>query len=105
MYEERREESLQIMQETDHKRQKIAEVRFLAFVCGALASVLLGGWICGRWCFTPHDPPPHQPSNAQPQVVAYIDERLAELDEEKEELRAYQQLDKVREYFQIRVCL
>lgn len=30
------------------------------------------------------------------QVVAYIDERLAELDEEKEELRAYQQLDKAR---------
>lgn len=53
VYEERREESLQIMQETDHKRQKIAE------------------------------------------VVEYIDERLAELDEEKEELRAYQQLDKV----------
>lgn len=26
VYEERREESLQIMQETDHKRQKIAEV-------------------------------------------------------------------------------
>lgn len=54
VYEERREESLQIMQETDHKRQKIAE------------------------------------------VVEYIDERLAELDEEKEELRAYQQLDKDR---------
>lgn len=29
------------------------------------------------------------------EVVAYIDERLNELEEEKEELKAYQQLDKV----------
>jgi len=54
VYEERRAESLQIIQETNHKRLKIQE------------------------------------------VVAYIDERLNELDEEKEELRAYQQLDKDR---------
>ena len=54
VYEERRAESLQIIQETNHKREKIQE------------------------------------------VVAYIDERLNELDEEKEELRAYQQLDKDR---------
>lgn len=54
VYEERREESLQIIKESNHKREKINE------------------------------------------VVAYIDERLRELDEEKEELKAYQQLDKVR---------
>lgn len=30
------------------------------------------------------------------QVVQYLDERLKELDEEKEELRKYQQLDKQR---------
>lgn len=54
VYEERREESLNIIHETNNKREKIKE------------------------------------------VVAYIDERLNELDEEKEELRAYQQLDKVR---------
>jgi len=54
VYEERRAESLQIIQETNHKREKIQE------------------------------------------VVAYIDERLNELDDEKEELRAYQQLDKDR---------
>ena len=54
MYEERRQESLQIMHETNNKREKIQE------------------------------------------VVNYIDERLNELEEEKEELKAYQQLDKVR---------
>jgi structural maintenance of chromosome 3 (chondroitin sulfate proteoglycan 6) len=54
VYEERRAESLQIIQETDHKREKIQE------------------------------------------VVSYIEERLGELDEEKEELRAYQRLDKDR---------
>ncbi|CAL9000492.1 unnamed protein product [Prunus brigantina] len=52
VYEERRRESLKIMQETG-KRQII-------------------------------------------QVVQYLDERLKELDEEKEELRKYQQLDKQR---------
>ena len=30
------------------------------------------------------------------QVVQYLDERLKELDEEKEELRKYQQLDRLR---------
>ncbi len=54
VYEERRAESLQIIMDTNHKRDNIQE------------------------------------------VVAYIDERLNELDEEKEELSAYQQLDKDR---------
>ncbi|XP_057956518.1 structural maintenance of chromosomes protein 3 isoform X2 [Malania oleifera] len=54
VYEERRRESLKIMQETDNKRKQII------------------------------------------QVVQYLDERLKELDEEKEELRQYQQLDKQR---------
>lgn len=54
VYEERRRESLKIMQETGNKRQQII------------------------------------------QVVNYLDERLRELDEEKEELRKYQQLDKQR---------
>ncbi|XP_010473108.1 PREDICTED: structural maintenance of chromosomes protein 3 [Camelina sativa] len=54
VYEERRRESLKIMQETGNKRKQIIE------------------------------------------VVHYLDERLKELDEEKEELRKYQQLDKQR---------
>ncbi|GLE04374.1 hypothetical protein PINS_up013304 [Pythium insidiosum] len=52
VYEERRVESLKIMQETQSRRDKILE------------------------------------------VITYIEERLAELEEEKEELRAYQQLDR-----------
>ncbi|WJX64370.1 Structural maintenance of chromosomes protein 3, variant 3 [Trifolium repens] len=54
VYEERRRESLKIMQDTGNKRKQII------------------------------------------QVVHYLDERLKELDEEKEELRKYQQLDKQR---------
>uniref|UniRef100_A0A1D1YI49 Structural maintenance of chromosomes protein n=2 Tax=Anthurium amnicola TaxID=1678845 RepID=A0A1D1YI49_9ARAE len=54
VYEERRRESLKIMQETDNKRKQII------------------------------------------QVVQYLEERLRELDEEKEELKKYQQLDKQR---------
>ncbi|KAF8109805.1 hypothetical protein N665_0091s0034 [Sinapis alba] len=54
VYEERRRESLKIMQDTGNKRNHII------------------------------------------QVVQYLDERLRELDEEKEELRKYQQLDKQR---------
>ncbi|KDP35372.1 hypothetical protein JCGZ_10356 [Jatropha curcas] len=54
VYEERRRESLKIMQETGNKRKQII------------------------------------------QVVQYLDERLKELDDEKEELRKYQQLDKQR---------
>ncbi|XP_077226004.1 structural maintenance of chromosomes (SMC) family protein [Tasmannia lanceolata] len=54
VYEERRRESLKIMQETGNKRKQII------------------------------------------QVVQYLEERLRELDEEKEELKKYQQLDKQR---------
>ncbi|WCJ28438.1 Structural maintenance of chromosomes protein 3 [Euphorbia peplus] len=54
VYEERRSESLKIMQETGNKRKQII------------------------------------------QVVQYLDTRLKELDEEKEELRKYQQLDRQR---------
>ncbi|XP_026666016.2 structural maintenance of chromosomes protein 3 isoform X2 [Phoenix dactylifera] len=54
VYEERRRESLKIMQETGNKRKQID------------------------------------------QVVRYLEERLRELDEEKEELKKYQQLDKQR---------
>ncbi|KAI3775947.1 hypothetical protein L1987_45707 [Smallanthus sonchifolius] len=54
VYEERRRESLKIMQETGNKRNQII------------------------------------------QVVQYLDERLRELDEEKAELKKYQQLDKQR---------
>ncbi|KAG6486834.1 hypothetical protein ZIOFF_055414 [Zingiber officinale] len=54
VYEERRRESLKIMQETGNKRKQID------------------------------------------QVVQYLEERLRELDEEKEELKKYQQLDKQR---------
>ncbi|KAL8029530.1 hypothetical protein ABFS82_14G227100 [Erythranthe guttata] len=54
VYEERRHESLKIMQETGNKRKQII------------------------------------------QVVQYLDDRLRELDEEKEELKKYQQLDRQR---------
>lgn len=54
VYDERRLESLKIMEETDAKREKIAE------------------------------------------VVAYIESRLGELESEKEELKAFQRLDKNR---------
>ncbi|XP_074570435.1 structural maintenance of chromosomes protein 3 [Curcuma longa] len=54
VYEERRRESLKIMQETGNKRKQID------------------------------------------QVVQYLEERLRELDEEKEELKKYQQFDKQR---------
>ncbi|KAL7127032.1 hypothetical protein ABFS83_14G226900 [Erythranthe nasuta] len=54
VYEERRRESLKIMQETGNKRKQII------------------------------------------QVVQYLDDRLRELDEEKEELKKYQQLDRQR---------
>ncbi|KAH7436477.1 hypothetical protein KP509_05G021600 [Ceratopteris richardii] len=54
VYEERRKESLKIMQDTESRRKQIIE------------------------------------------VVHYIEERLQELDEEKEELKKYQQLDRQR---------
>jgi structural maintenance of chromosome 3 (chondroitin sulfate proteoglycan 6) len=54
VYEDRRRESLKIMQETANKRKQID------------------------------------------QVVRYLEDRLRELDEEKEELKKYQQLDKQR---------
>lgn len=54
VYEERRQESLKIMEETKHKRDKIQE------------------------------------------VISYIEERLSELEEEKEELGAYQKHDRQR---------
>ena len=52
VYEERRQESLKIMDDTNNKREKIQE------------------------------------------VITYIEERLAELEEEKKELSEYQLLDK-----------
>lgn len=58
VYDERREESLKIMEETDAKREKISE------------------------------------------VVNYIESRLAELESEKEELKAFQRLDKERKALQ-----
>lgn len=58
VYEERRRESLKIMQETGNKRKQII------------------------------------------QVVQYLDERLNELEQEKEELKKYQQLDKQRKSLQ-----
>ena len=54
VYEERRSESLRILQDTANKQERIAE------------------------------------------VLTYIEERLSELDKEKEELREYEQLDKHR---------
>lgn len=54
VYDERRDESLKIMEDTDGKREKISE------------------------------------------VISYIESRLGELESEKEELRAFQRLDKER---------
>uniref|UniRef100_A0A8I7B841 SMC hinge domain-containing protein n=1 Tax=Hordeum vulgare subsp. vulgare TaxID=112509 RepID=A0A8I7B841_HORVV len=54
VYEDRRRESLKILQETDHKRKQIG------------------------------------------QTIHYLEKRLRELDEEKEELEKYQELDKER---------
>lgn len=58
VYDERREESLKIMDETDQRREKITE------------------------------------------VVNFIESRLAELESEKEELKAFQRLDKERKALQ-----
>lgn len=58
VYDERREESLKIMEETDQKREKITD------------------------------------------VIQYIESRLAELESEKEELKAFQRLDKERKALQ-----
>lgn len=58
VYDERREESLKIMEDTDRKREKITE------------------------------------------VIQYIETRLAELESEKEELRAFQKLDRDRKALQ-----
>lgn len=58
VYDERREESLKIMDETDERREKITE------------------------------------------VVTFIESRLAELESEKEELKAFQRLDKERKALQ-----
>ena len=78
VYEERRRESLKIMQETG---------KFCSVAC-----VLI---IFFYWPLTST----HISGNKRRQiiqVVQYLDERLRELDEEKEELKKYQQLDKQR---------
>lgn len=82
VYEERRRESLKIMQETGkypcclswflHKVFVFSQNLFIVFL-------KLGN-----------------KRNQIIQVVQYLDERLRELDEEKAELKKYQQLDKQR---------
>ncbi|PPD67088.1 hypothetical protein GOBAR_DD36035 [Gossypium barbadense] len=67
VYEERRRESLKIMQETG---KSLLNSLFAITFCNKRKQII--------------------------QVVQYLDERLKELDEEKEELRKYQQLDKQR---------
>ncbi|KAM7528430.1 hypothetical protein LguiB_031840 [Lonicera macranthoides] len=62
IYEERRKESLKIMQESGKKRNQII------------------------------------------QIVQYLDERLRELDEERAELKNFQQIDNKRKYLQYTIC-
>lgn len=81
VYEERRRESLKIMQETG--KEGILELGFLLWMFSGMCIIYV-------FC---------QAGNKRKQiiqVVQYLDERLKELDEEKEELRKYQQLDKQR---------
>lgn len=82
VYEERRRESLKIMQETGSH-----------FFQSSFMGVDLGIWYTLISFFF------FWSGNKRKQiiqVVQYLDERLKELDEEKEELRKYQQLDKQR---------
>jgi structural maintenance of chromosome 3 (chondroitin sulfate proteoglycan 6) len=85
VYEERRRESLKIMQDTGMSFQHF----FLIYDFLCLFSCH-GCYYHVFYC---------EAGNKRKQiiqVVQYLDERLKELDEEKEELRKYQQLDKQR---------
>lgn len=87
VYEERRRESLKIMQETGKLSICSNSGTSLIFRCmhGYLKNLIRPNY--------------SSPGNKRKQiieVVHYLDERLRELDEEKEELRKYQQLDKQR---------
>ena len=75
VYEERREESLKVIADTNNKRENIQ-----ASACCWAA------WTRGS----------HALSSGQiaQEVISHIEGRLEELDEEKEELKAYQQLDR-----------
>lgn len=88
VYEERRRESLKIMQETGKSLTYFSTI--LYFVSSFYSNWGYPYWLCflSLWL-----------GNKRKQiiqVVQYLDERLKELDEEKEELRKYQQLDKQR---------
>lgn len=81
VYEERRRESLKIMQETGKWFPSPSPL--------PLEVLCVTHWL---FCYL-------QSGNKRKQiiqVVQFLDERLKELDEEKEELRKYQQLDKQR---------
>lgn len=77
MYEERRRESLKIMQETG--KSLFPSRHCFNIVDAKYSRIFIGN-----------------KRRQIIQVVQYLDERLKELDEEKEELRKYQQLDKQR---------
>ena len=91
VYEERRAESLKIMQETANKQEQITEVR---------------PWPTHTLCPLPLARPytlpsaPGSPIHTSPpppaKVLNFIEERLGELEKEKEELSEYEQLDKHR---------
>ena len=78
VYEERRRESLKIMQETGK------------------APAIISSFVLHTLCYKCHFYSSGNKRRQIIQVVQYLDERLKELDEEKEELRKYQQLDKQR---------
>lgn len=80
VYEERRRESLKIMQETGKYPCWLSWFLHKFFVFLHIFLFLKSG----------------NKRNQIIQVVQYLDERLRELDEEKAELKKYQQLDKQR---------
>lgn len=87
VYEERRRESLKIMQETGKWMTHFSGIIVFYFISFTQNDDHLNIFL------------PSRVGNKRKQiiqVVQYLDERLKELDEEKEELRKYQQLDKQR---------
>lgn len=78
VYEERRRESLKIMQETG--KWLLILLFLVCDECFLISLMMISG----------------NKRNQIIQVVQYLDERLRELDEEKAELKKYQQLDKQR---------
>lgn len=87
VYEERRRESLKIMQDTGKSFLLFCFLNFWFFIFYVY---------CYRCYYHVFFRETGNKRKQIIQVVQYLDERLKELDEEKEELRKYQQFDKQR---------